>query len=264
MANILEITDACLKFGERSIWHDLNLDVQQGEFIAVIGANGSGKSMLLKAILGQQDLTSGSVEFLGKPSGRGNIQIGYIPQHRVVDSGLPLKVVDAVRFGLDGHVFGLPLPSKQKRELALKALAAVEASHLADSPVGLLSGGEMQRVRVAQAIISGPKLILADEPLSALDLNHQEIVSALIDKKRKEQGAAVLFVTHDVNPIIDYVDRVLYFAQGRYSVGTPDEVLQSDVLSELYGTEIDVVRSQGRVVVLGAHDHNHHEGEEWT
>jgi zinc/manganese transport system ATP-binding protein len=165
---------------------------------------------------------------------------------------------------LDGHVFGLPLPSKQKRELALKALAAVEASHLADSPVGLLSGGEMQRVRVAQAIISGPKLILADEPLSALDLNHQEIVSALIDKKRKEQGAAVLFVTHDVNPIIDYVDRVLYFAQGRYSVGTPDEVLQSDVLSELYGTEIDVVRSQGRVVVLGAHDHNHHEGEEWT
>jgi len=122
----------------------------------------------------------------------------------------------------------------------------------------------MQRVRVAQAIISGPKLILADEPLSALDLNHQEIVSALIDKKRKEQGAAVLFVTHDVNPIIDFVDRVLYLAQGRYSIGTPDEVLQSDVLSELYGTEIDVVRNQGRVVVLGAHDHNHHDDEEWT
>ncbi len=122
MANILEIKDACLKFGERSIWHDLSLDVQQGEFIAVIGANGSGKSMLLKAILGQQDLTSGSVEFLGKPSGHGSIRIRYIPQHRVVDSGLPLKVVDAVRFGLDGHVFGLPLPSRQKRELALKPL----------------------------------------------------------------------------------------------------------------------------------------------
>jgi zinc/manganese transport system ATP-binding protein len=264
MANVLEIKNACLSFGERLIWNDLNLNVAEGEFIAVIGANGSGKSMLLKSILGQQDLTSGSVKFLGKPAGHGNTKIGYIPQHRVVDSGLPLKVVDAVRFGLDGHLYGLPLPSKKKKDLALRALSSVEATHLANAPVGSLSGGEMQRVRVAQAIISGPKLILADEPLSALDLNHQEIVSALVDKKRKEYGAAVLFVTHDVNPIIDYVDRVLYLAQGRYSIGTPDEVLQSDVLSELYGTEIDVVRNQGRVVVLGAHDHNHHEDEEWT
>lgn len=264
MANVLEIKNACLKFGERSIWNDLNLDVQEGEFVAVIGANGSGKSMLLKSILGQQQLTSGSVSFLNKPAGHGNAQIGYIPQHRQVDAGLPLKVVDAVRFGLDGHVYGLPLPSNLKRSLALEALSAVEASHLAQSPVGSLSGGEMQRIRVAQAIISQPKLILADEPLSALDLNHQEIVSALIDKKRKEYKAAVLFVTHDVNPIIDYVDRVLYLAQGRYSIGTPDQVLQSEVLSELYGTEIDVVRNQGRVVVLGAHDHNHHEDEEWT
>ncbi len=260
---LLQVQNASLSFDQRVIWHDLNLEIQPGEFVAVIGANGSGKSMLLKSILGQQALSSGSIEFLGKPSRHGNTQIGYVPQHRAIDSGLPLKVVDAVRFGLDGHSFGLPVPSAKKKALALEALAQVDAAHLAQTPIGELSGGEMQRVRVAQAVISHPKLILADEPLSALDLHHQQVVSELVHQQSERFGAAVLFVTHDVNPIIDYVDRVLYLAQGRYSIGTADEVLQSDVLSALYGTEIDVVRNQGRVVVLGAHDHDHHEAEEW-
>lgn len=263
MTIILSIQNATLAFSKRPLWADLNLEVQPGEFIAVIGANGSGKSMLLKAILGQQRLSSGEISFLGHSAGAGNTQIGYIPQHRAVDSGLPLKVVDAVRFGLDGHKYGLPLPSSQKRKLALAALDQVDAGHLAQASVGELSGGEMQRVRVAQALISKPKLILADEPLSALDLNHQAVVSELIAKQR-DAGSAVLFVTHDVNPIIDYVDKVLYLAQGNHSVGTPDQVLRSDVLSKLYGAEIDVVRNQGRIVVLGAHDHQHHEDEEWV
>lgn len=260
---LLAVKNASLSFDQRVIWQHLNLEIQPGEFIAIIGANGSGKSMLLKSILGQQSLSSGSIEFLGKPAGHGNTEIGYVPQHRAIDSGLPLKVVDAVRFGLDGHRFGLPLPAAKKKALAIEALAQVDASHLAQTPIGELSGGEMQRVRVAQAVISHPKLILADEPLSALDLHHQQVVSELVNQQSERFGAAVLFVTHDVNPIIDYVDRVLYLAQGRYSIGTADQVLQSDVLSELYGTKIDVVRNQGRVVVLGAHDHDHHDDEEW-
>jgi zinc/manganese transport system ATP-binding protein len=260
---VLRLSNASLSFAERSIWSDLSFDINPGEFIAVIGANGSGKSMLLKSILGQQRLSSGSILFQGEPVGHGNTKIGYVPQHRAVDSGLPLKVIDAVRFGLDGHSYGLPLPSKEKRQLALNALESVDALHLAQSPVGALSGGEMQRVRVAQALISNPSLILADEPLSALDLNHQQVVSELIAKQRNH-GSAVLFVTHDVNPIIDYVDKVLYLAQGKHSIGTADEVLRSDVLSELYGADIDVVRNQGRIVVLGAHDHHHHENEEWV
>lgn len=261
--SLISIKEASLAFDQRVVWQNLNLEIEPGEFIAVIGANGSGKSMLLKSILGQQQLSSGSVSFMGTPGGHGNINIGYIPQHRATDNDLPLRVVDAVRFGLDGHKFGLPWPSASKQKLALEALSQVDAQHLADEPVGALSGGEMQRVRVAQAVISHPKLILADEPLSALDLHHQQAVSELIHQQSERFDAAVLFVTHDVNPIIDYVDRVLYLAQGNYSIGTPDEVLQSDVLSELYGTEIDVVRNQGRVVVLGAHDHDHHEDEEW-
>jgi zinc/manganese transport system ATP-binding protein len=122
----------------------------------------------------------------------------------------------------------------------------------------------MQRVRVAQAIISEPKLLLADEPLSALDLNHQQKISDLINNQRKRLDSAVIFVAHDLNPIIEYVDRVIYLAQGKHSIGTTDEVMRSEVLSKLYGTEIDVVRNQGRIVVLGAHDHQHHDEEHWS
>lgn len=263
MIDVLKVQNASLTLGERAIWSNLNFDIHPGEFIAVIGANGSGKSMLLKSILGQQRLSSGEITFDGKPVLHGNTKIGYVPQHRAVDSGLPLRVIDTVRFGLDGHSYGVPFPSMTKRKLAFEALKSVDAEDLAQKPIGSLSGGEMQRVRVAQALISHPKLILADEPLSALDLHHQQVVSSLIAERRQE-GTSVLFVTHDVNPVIDYVDRVLYLAQGKYSIGTPDEVLRSEVLSELYGAEIDVVRNQGRIVVLGAHDHDHHEDEEWV
>ena len=263
MAAVLSVQNATLRFDDRVIWQGLDFAIEPGELIALIGANGSGKSMLLKSILRQQELTSGSIELLGEPSAFGSTEIGYIPQHRSTDSHLPLRVFDSVRFGLDGHRLGLPLSSKKTRALVLAALEQVDALDLADKPIVELSGGEMQRVRVAQAIISKPKLILADEPLSALDLNHQQIVSGLIADQAKKQGAAVLFVTHDLNPIADYVDRVLYLAQGRYEIGTTDEVMQSEVLSNLYGTEIDVVRNQGRIVVLGTHDHNHHDDEEW-
>jgi zinc/manganese transport system ATP-binding protein len=258
----LTVQDAQLAFGDRTIWSDLNFEVKSGEFIAVIGANGSGKSSLLKCILGQQQLISGSITLGNHQRARGGETIGYIPQHRAIDAELPLRVEDAVRLGLDGHKFGMPIASRLKRDMVRQALIDVDVESLAKKPVGSLSGGEMQRVRVAQALISQPKLILADEPLSALDLHHQQVIASLIAQQRSA-GTAVLFVTHDVNPVIDFVDRVLYLAAGKYSIGKPDEVLQSDILSNLYGAEIDVVRNQGRIVVLGAHDHAHHDGEEW-
>ncbi|MDA7761273.1 metal ABC transporter ATP-binding protein [Aquiluna sp.] len=264
MTPILSLEEASLAFDDKVIWQNLDFQVEPGEFIALIGANGSGKSMLLKSILGQQQLTSGAITFLGKKATSGSTDIGYIPQHRALDSHLPLRVFDAVRLGLDGHRFGVPVSSAKTKAAVMDALAEVDATHMASTPIGDLSGGEMQRVRVAQALISAPKLVLADEPLSALDLNHQQVVSELIADQAKKHGAAVIFVTHDLNPIADYVDRVLYLAHGKHEIGTTDQVMQSDVLSKLYGTEIDVVRNQGRIVVLGAHDHNHHEDEQWV
>ena len=261
--SLLTIESASLEFDSKRLWHNLSLEVNEGEFIALIGPNGSGKSMLLKSIVGTQKLSSGEIRFLGAEPGSRNSSLGYIPQHRATDSGLPLRVSDCVGFGLDGHLPGLPLSSESRRKKIAEALELVDASSLANKTLGSLSGGEMQRVRVAQAIISEPKLLLADEPLSALDLKHQMRISELIDEQAKNLGSAVIFVAHDLNPIIDFVDRVIYIAQGRHTIGTPDEVMRSDVLSELYGADIDVVRNQGRVVVLGAHDHEHHEDERW-
>ena len=261
--SVLNIKKASLSFGDKSIWKNLNLSVAPGEFIAVIGANGSGKTVLLKAILGQLQLSGGEIDILGNKVVRGSRQVGYIPQHRATDSELPLRARELLRMGLDGHRFGIPFPSAATNKRVSEMLAMVGAEDIANTPIGQLSGGQLQRIRVAQAVIDNPKLILADEPLSALDLKQQSLVAELIDSQRKQNGAAVLFVTHDVNPVLDYIDRVLYLANGKFRIGTPDEVLRSDVLSKLYGRSVDVVRNQGRIAVLGSSDHAHHDDEKW-
>jgi zinc/manganese transport system ATP-binding protein len=261
--SVLEFKKASLSFGDKAVWKDLTLSVAKGEFIAVIGSNGSGKTVLLKAILGQLQLSGGEIELLGKKVANGSRAIGYIPQHRQADTGLPLRAKDLLRMGLDGHRFGLPFPSAKTTKKVSEMLEAVGAEDIANTPIGQLSGGQLQRIRVAQAVIDNPQLILADEPLSALDLKQQGMFAELINYRRQQNGAAVLFVTHDVNPVLDYIDRVLYLANGQFRIGTPDEVLRSDVLSKLYGRSVDVVRNQGRIAVLGSSDHDHHDDEKW-
>lgn len=258
---VLRLHGAALAFGRRHLWDGLDLEVRSGEFITVLGSNGSGKSSLLKVILGLQELSAGSVEVLGTPARRGDRQIGYIPQQRLIPTGTPMRGRDLVALGIDGHRPGLRLLGRRAvRDRVEAALASVQAERFADQPVGQLSGGEQQRLRVAQALVSDPALLLCDEPLISLDLHHQQEVSRLIDGRRRTHGSPVLFVTHDINPVLEMTDRVLYFAASGFRLGSPDEVLRSEVLSELYGTRVDVARIDGRVVVLGAPDHHepHH------
>jgi zinc/manganese transport system ATP-binding protein len=260
---VLSISNATLAYGSKVLWSNLNLEVQAHEFIAVIGSNGSGKTSLLRAILGQEQLNAGTILFDGKPVTKGHPKIGYIPQNRAVDGQVPLRAKDLLRFGLDGSRWGLGFASRSIARRVKLTLKAVEAEAFANKSIGELSGGEIQRLRVGQAMIGEPKLILADEPLSALDLHQQANVAQLLDSERREHNAAVLFVTHDVNPILGMVDRVLYLANGQFLIGSPDEVLRSEVLTKLYGTPVDVVRNQGRIVVIGTHEHDHHPDEEW-
>ena len=262
-ASVLRLRGAGLRFGDRELWSGVDLDVRAGEFVAVLGANGSGKTSLLRAVLGQQQLSAGELQVLGEPVHRGNRRIGYIPQQKLADEGTPLRARDLLGLGIDGHRFGLPLPSRSRRAAVDALLEAVGATAFADAPIGSLSGGEQQRVRVGQALAGDPALLLCDEPLIALDLAHQRAVSELIDRHRRERNLGVLFVTHEVNPVLGMVDRVLYLAGGRFRIGTPDEVLRSEVLSELYDAPVDVIRARGRVIVVGAPDHSHvHEHEE--
>ncbi|GAB3618545.1 metal ABC transporter ATP-binding protein [Okibacterium endophyticum] len=260
---VLSLHGAELAFGERTLWSGLDLDVCQGEFLAVLGPNGSGKTSLLKAVLGQQQLDAGTVEFNGHPVTRGDRRIGYIPQQKLIPGGTPMRARDLVALGVNGHRFGLPVSGPADRARVDELLESVGAAEYADEPVGNLSGGEQQRLRVGQALAGDPLLLLCDEPLLSLDLQHQRGVSDLIETRRREHGTPVVFVTHDVNPVLGLVDRILYLAGGRFREGTPAEVLQSDVLSDLYGTPVDVIRTGERVVVVGipdaeTHHHHHH------
>ncbi|MGI8414692.1 MAG: metal ABC transporter ATP-binding protein [Nakamurella sp.] len=262
-APAIRLRGARLTFGARVLWDRLDLDIAPGEFVAVLGPNGAGKTSMLKVLLGQQPLTGGTVEIAGRPARRGSSRIGYVPQQRAFDPGLPMRARDLVGFGIDGHRWGLPLGpltarGRNRRNLVDTALARVGAAGYADAPVGLLSGGEQQRLRIAQALITDPDVLLCDEPLLSLDLAHQQAVSQLIDRRRKSAGTAVVFVTHEINPILSMVDRVLYLVGGEFRVGTPDEVMTSSVLTELYGTPIDVLRAGDQIVVLGADHHQHH------
>ena len=258
---VLSVRDAQLTLGARTLWTGLDLDIAPGEFVAVLGANGSGKTSLLKAILGQHPLSAGEIRFDGAPVRRGDRRIGYIPQQRTQDPGMLIRGRDLVALGVDGERFGVPLPTRARRERIDALLDSVGASHYAKVPVALLSGGEQQRLRVGQALAGDPALVLCDEPLGSLDLRAQRVVSELIDRHRRDRGFGVLFVTHDVNPVLGMVDRVLYLAGGRFRIGTPDEVLTSEVLSELYQAPVDVIRTHGRVIIVGAPDNSHHHHE---
>lgn len=251
----IRLRGATLSYGARTLWRDLDLDVAPGEFIAVLGPNGSGKTSLLRVLLGRQALSAGSAEIAGRTAATGNPGIGYIPQQKTIDSGVQLRGVDLVGLGVDGHRWGIGFRARaeRKRKVA-QAVAAVGAESYASAPLESMSGGEQQRLRVAQALVGDPSVLLCDEPLLSLDLANQRLVAELVDKRRREHDTAVLFVTHELNPILPLVDRVLYLVDGAFRIGTPEEVMTSATLSELYRTEVEVLRVRGRLVVVGTGD----------
>ncbi|RFS82589.1 ATP-binding cassette domain-containing protein [Actinomadura spongiicola] len=209
---MISLRDAVLSYGDRTLWR-LDLDVEAGEFLVVVGSNGSGKTSLLKVLLGLRRLSSGTVTVNGRPPRRGSDIVGYVPQHRAVVPHTPLRARDLVRLGIDGHRWGLPLPRSRPRSGARHRVEAVlrdvGAETFADVPLDLLSGGELQRVRVAQALATDPRLLLCDEPLLSLDAEHQRIVAELVDRRRREHGTTVVFVTHELDPVLPLADRVL-------------------------------------------------------
>ncbi|MEU5409825.1 metal ABC transporter ATP-binding protein [Nocardia asteroides] len=251
----IRLRGATLSFGDRALWRGLDLDVAPGEFIAVLGPNGSGKTSLLRVLLGTLALSGGTAQVAGKQAGVGNPGIGYVPQQKTIDAGVQLRGKDLVGLGVDGHRWGLGWRRRAERTARVEAaVAAVGAQHFADKPLELLSGGEQQRLRVAQALVGDPAVLLCDEPLLSLDLANQRLVAELVDRRRREHDTAVLFVTHEINPILPLVDRVLYLVDGAFRIGTPEEVMTSATLSELYGTDVEVLRVRDRLVVVGTGD----------
>jgi zinc/manganese transport system ATP-binding protein len=241
-----------IQFGKRTILDDVNMTVNEGEFIVVLGPNGAGKSTLLKLLLGLLKPASGVIRVLGKPPRRGNNAIGYAPQHRKLEADLVLRARDVVGFGLDGNRWGPGIPGARRNAIIDKALLEVDASAFADAPIGQLSGGEQQRLLIAQALLTNPQLLLLDEPLANLDISHEQEIVALIEKVCRTRNVAVMLVTHDINPLLTVADRVMYMANGHTTIGATDEVITSSSLTQLYGSPVEVVQALGRVFVVGA------------
>jgi zinc/manganese transport system ATP-binding protein len=232
----------------RQILQDVSFSVEPGEFTGLIGSNGTGKTTLLRVILGLQRQSTGVVH-VGGPGGARR-SIGYVPQKVLLDPDLPMRARDLVVLGFDGHRFGLPLRPRARHERVDEMLHAVGAQSFADARVGRLSGGEQQRVLIAHALVSRPKVLLLDEPLANLDLRSGQEIVALLHKVATEQRVAVLLSAHEINPLLPAMDRIVYLAGGRAATGTTDEVVRNDVLSDLYGHHVDVVRIHGRVLVV--------------
>jgi zinc/manganese transport system ATP-binding protein len=263
MSDALEFRAAAVEVGGRRLWSHVDLTVGPGEFVCVLGPNGAGKSTLVKAVLGLIPLAGGQIRVLGQPPGAANGRIGYLPQRRSFDAQLRLRGVDVVRLGLDGARWGVPVPgaarfSRRARAAADRVDEVVElvgAGPYAHRPIGELSGGEQQRLLIAQALAPRPSLLLLDEPLDSLDLPNQGAIAELVAGIARTEQVAVVLVAHDVNPIVRHLDRVIYLAAGSAVIGRPDEVITTEHLSALYRSPIEVLRtSDNRLVVVGAPD----------
>jgi zinc/manganese transport system ATP-binding protein len=247
---ILDVGQVSVSLSGRQILDEVSFTVGAGQFTGLIGPNGAGKTTLLRVILGLQRPSAGQVTVLGKPRGLRNKAIGYVPQKVVLDPDMPMRARDLVALGIDGHRYGIRLGSAQRRQAVRAMLHAVDADQFADARVGNLSGGEQQRVLIAHALMSSPRLLLLDEPLANLDLRSAQEVVSLLARIAREQQIAVLLSAHEMNPLLPVMDRIVYLAGGRAASGPTDEVVRPEVLSRLYGHRVDVVHVHGRVLVV--------------
>ena len=270
MSAIVELDHATIRIGGHSILADASFSIRAGEFIGVLGPNGAGKTTLMRAILGLLPPSAGIVRVFGRVPRRGDRAIGYLPQVRTVLPDVRVRGLDFIGCSMHGERWGLPKLSHADRAMIEATLDAVGAHELAHRPLSEMSGGERQRLLLAQALIGNPQLLLLDEPLISLDARHQEVAIGVVKKICRERGITVLFSAHELNQLLGTLDRVLYLGNGQAALGTVEEVVTAPVLSRLYGTEIQVLRADGHIFVMSRgtdvehtdhlHDHGHDHG----
>jgi zinc/manganese transport system ATP-binding protein len=256
-----------ITLGERVVLSEVRFEIRDGEFLGMLGANGAGKTTLMRAALGLVRPSGGEIRVFGRSVRRGNPAVGYMPQTRSNSGTLRLCGRDFVASAAQGHRWGKPwLDAATWREVD-RVIDLVEAGSLAGRGIDRMSGGERQRLMLAQALLGDPRLLLLDEPLISLDPRRQKGIVDLVRRLQRQLGITVVFSAHELNPLLGAIDRVLYLGAGKAAIGTVEEVINTPVLSRLYGAEIEVIRHGGRIFVMaGGHDveadphrHHHHE-----
>lgn len=233
--DIIDLRGVSVAFEGSPVLEDVNLSVGEGDFLAVLGPNGGGKTTLIKVILGLVSPDTGSVSVLGTEPAKARPMIGYLPQFPRFDPSFPITVLDVVLMGRYRGLFRRY--SKEDRRAALKALDTVGMSGKADRQFGSLSGGQRQRVYIARAIVKKPRLLLLDEPLTSVDPEMQSSFYRLLAGLR--DSMAVVMVTHDIGVVSSEVDRVACISRRLYYHGPPGDSL--DHVGDLYGCPVEVV-----------------------
>lgn len=256
-SEIVQVKNLTVGYKDKIVWKDASFSVKRGEFVAVIGPNGAGKTTMFRLLLGLQNPINGTIKIFNDNPKRGNSKIGYIPQRHTIDNETNIECVELVRLAFSGNKFGFSFSSKEEKKMANDTLKAVGALELANKSLGSLSGGELQRVFLAEALVSNPEILLLDEPLSNLDIRRIKDLVGLMNNVVRSRNVTAFLVAHDINPLIQFLDKVIYIANGKVATGTPEEVLTSKRLSALYGTNVEVLHdSKGNIVVVGAEDYH--------
>jgi zinc/manganese transport system ATP-binding protein len=254
-SEIIDIQNVVAGYYDNIVWENANFSAGRGQFIAVIGPNGAGKTTLFRLLLGIQRPLSGFVSIFGSQPKRGNPRIGYVPQQHKIDSEMTIEALELVRLGISGKDWGLSLFSNEDRKTALNSLEAVGGLKLAHRSLNGLSGGELQKIFLAEALVSNPEILLLDEPLTGLDIRAEQELLSLVDGIVRTRNVTTLIVAHDINPLLPYLNKIVYIANGKVATGTPEEVLTTESLSLLYGSQVEVLHdSKGNIAIIGIHE----------
>jgi len=259
---VIKAENLSLIYSDKVIWKDANFEVKSGEFIGLLGPNGAGKSSLFNLILGLSKPSSGNLKIFNTKPKRGDLRIGYVPQRRSINDDSRIEALEYVRLGISGYKFGFSLfkQSKNERRMAYQALVDVDAQNLAHRALSELSGGELQRIFLAQALVSKPNLLLLDEPLANLDMRREMQLIQLVSDIVSKQNIATILIAHDINPLLPVVDKIIYIVNKKIAIGKPIDIITSAKLSEMYKAPIEVIRgSKGQLAVLGVEEAIHHE-----
>lgn len=236
-------TSLTFQVGETLILEKVDLEIPEGDFLAIIGPNGAGKSVLVKLILGLLKPTSGTIELYGAPPALGRKHVGYVPQFATFDRSFPITALEVVSMGVTGQAGLFARIKKNDRERAADALRQVELHHLASRQIGALSGGELQRVLIARAIVQDPRMIILDEPTASLDTKIGKSVFELI--KQLGETRTVVMITHDIGVVSSYVKTIACLNRRIYKHDA--ECLTENTMQDLYGGHVDIIR----------HEHSH-------